>query len=122
MGIWQQVDRNHCLWGVGRGSGTQNEVKFNTVQSLLFLAFCIVVISYGVSYLHVVYVVRFSKNMLEVESYLKKAKKHPYYASLVHIINRVFQEAQKTLLISLDQGFPCETRHPHPKHIDILYI
>jgi hypothetical protein len=85
-----------CGFAVGFWYGAIEE-NLNAWQSILFLAVSIFAISYIFSMLYVVYVVSFSKNMKEVEKYLRKLKKNPYYGSVLHIINGEFNDAENTL-------------------------
>jgi hypothetical protein len=85
-----------CGLPVGIWYGNNME-SLSPVQSLMILGGSVLLLSLFVSYAYMIYVIRFTKNNKEVEAYLKKAAKHPYYSVLNDVISGKYEKARVTL-------------------------
>jgi hypothetical protein len=85
-----------CGLPVGIWYGNNME-SLRPVQSLMILGGSVLLLSLFVSYAYMIYVIRFTKNNKEVEAYLKKAAKHPYYSVLNDVISGKYEEASVKL-------------------------
>jgi hypothetical protein len=85
-----------CGLSVGIWYGFNME-SFSPVQSVMILGGSVLLLSLIVSYAHAFYVLRFTKNNREVEAYLKRVAKHPYYSVSNDLISGNYEEASINL-------------------------
>lgn len=85
-----------CGFPVGIWYGINME-SLSLPQGLMILGGTVLFITLISSYVPAIYVIRFSKNNKEIEAYLKKAAKHPYYSVLNDVLSGKYEEARDKL-------------------------
>lgn len=71
-------------------------IEMYSLRGILILAGFILILSITIAGAHTFYVFRLTKNMREVETYLKKAK-HPYYKFMLKMIEHKYEEAAEIM-------------------------